>query len=244
MSVSKLKGSPEGICMRKHLGTIERSKILIIDDNEGVRHSLARFLKSKNYETESAESGKEGLQKATEQKYDAILLDLVMPDMSGFDTLIELKKICPSVKVIMMTGFASINNAVEAIKKGAYDYIQKPVNAQELDALIGRCIEESRFVKASINLDLDFTLSSLSNPLRRKIIKLLKENRGMHLMDMTRELAVTDHTKVVFHLKMLKESKIIRQDDKKGYFLTREGERTHACLRIIENQLTVSPILM
>lgn len=213
--------------------------VFVVDDNEGIRVGLSRFLKSRNYETDAAESGKEAIERTGKQKYDVILLDMIMPDMGGIEVLVELKKIRPSSAVIMMTGFGTINNAVEAIKKGAYDYIQKPVNLEELDVIIRRCIEESQFCSEVKNLDLDYTLNSLSNPIRRKIIKLLKENKRMNLMNMTRELHIEDHTKVVFHLKMLKDSDMIKQDKEKGYFLTHEGEKTLACLRIIENHLTI-----
>lgn len=214
-------------------------RVLIIDDDNGVRLSLSKYLKSKNYQTSEASSAKEAIEKAAAQKYDIVLLDLIMPETGGIEVLLELKKIRPSAKVIMMTGFATIENAVDAIKKGASDYIKKPFDLEELDAIIRRCIEESRLNQALENLDLDFTLSSLSNPLRRNIIKLLKNNKGMHLMNMSRELEIDDHTKVVFHLKILKDSEIIKQDEKKGYFLTNSGEKTLTCLRIIENHLTL-----
>ena len=87
-------------------------------------------------------------------------------------------------------------------------------------------------------LGLDFTLSSLSNPIRRKIIKLLFQNNGMHLMELTRALDIEDHTKVIFHLKMLKDSELINQDKRKSYFLTKEGERTLNCLKILEDHLS------
>jgi len=214
-------------------------QILIVDDNDGVRTSLTRMLRSKPYRLEVATSGREAIEMTAKQKYDVILLDLVMPDFDGIEVLMEMKKIRPAAKVIIMTGFASIHNAVDAIKKGASDYIEKPIDAEELDVMIRRCIEESQFQQTIKHMDLDFTLSSLSNPLRRKILKLLKENRGMHLMHMARELAIEDHTKVVFHLKILKGSDIITQDEKKGYFLTLAGEKTLSCLRILENHLTL-----
>jgi predicted transcriptional regulator len=75
-------------------------------------------------------------------------------------------------------------------------------------------------------LDLDFTLSSLSNPIRRKIVKLLFQNNGMHLMELTRALDIEDHTKVIFHLKM------------KSYFLTKGGEKTLNFLNILEGHLS------
>jgi len=121
------------------------NSMLIVDDNQGVRVSLAKYLKSRNYHTDEAASGREAIKKAAERSYDAILLDLIMPDVSGMELLVELKKIRPSSRVIMMTGFATINNSVEAMKRGAYDYLEKPFDLAELDSVIQRCIQEARF---------------------------------------------------------------------------------------------------
>jgi DNA-binding NtrC family response regulator len=187
-------------------------KILIVDDDHKVRATISKILKAKGYQTDEASSGKEAIEKATSKNFDIVLLDLMMPTVSGMDVLVELRKSKPKTKEIMMTGFATVNNAVEAIKKGASDYISKPFQAEELDATIRRCLEEARFDISIKKLDLDFTLSSLSSPIRRKIVKLLFQNNGMHLMELTRALDIEDHTKVIFHLKMrIKESLIFSQ---------------------------------
>jgi FixJ family two-component response regulator len=138
----------------------------------------------------------------------------------------------------MITGFATIDNAVQAIKKGASDYITKPFKIEDLDDTIKRTLEEAKFDKEIKRLDLDYTLSSLSSSLRRKIIKLLYQTKGMHLMELTRALDIEDHTKVAFHLKMLKESGIIKKDKEKTYSLTKEGEKTLSCLKILEDHLS------
>ena len=78
------------------------------------------------------------------------------------------------------------------------------------------------------------TLSSLSNSIRRQIIRILQSNKEMRLMQIVRELEVKDHTKVIFHLKTLKESKIIEQTSEKSYFLTLEGQKILECLILLE----------
>ncbi len=213
-------------------------KILIIDDDEGVRCALSKYLKDKRYYTDEADSGKVGIMKAMRNDFDVVLLDQIMPESNGMNVLLELKKNRPATKVIMMTGFATINSAVEAIKKGASEYLQKPFNVKELDIIIKRCLEEESFNKTLKKLDLDFALSSLSNPIRRKIIRLLMTNKGIHLMKITRALNIDDHTKVVFHLKSLKEAGLIKQDEDKGYNLTKEGKKAYECLRIIEEHIS------
>jgi YesN/AraC family two-component response regulator len=213
------------------------AKILIVDDDTAVRSTLSRILRAQGYLIDEASSGREALEKSLSTDFDIILLDVVMPRMSGMDVLLELKKVKPKTKEIMITGFATIHNAIEAIKKGASDYISKPFNAEELDVAIRRCLEETEFNRSEKKLDLNFTFGSLSNPLRRIIMKLLYQNDTMHLMEITRALKIEDHTKVVFHLKVLRESSLIEQHGDKTYYLSREGEKTLSCLKIFENIL-------
>lgn len=212
--------------------------ILIVDDDAELRANLSKILRNKGYKIDEASSGKEAIEKAMSKEFDISLLDLMMPKMSGMDVLTELRKLSPRTKVIMITAFATVDNAVEALKRGASDYISKPFKTEELLAKIRRALEESRFEEGIKKLDMDYTLNSLSNSIRRNIIKLLYINDGMHLMKVTRELGIEDHTKVVFHLKILMESGIIEQDKEKSYFLTREGEKTLSCLKILENYLS------
>lgn len=212
-------------------------KILIIDDDAEIRSTLSKILSRKGYQTDEASSGEEAIEKAKSQNFDIALLDLMMPTVSGMDVLVELRKIKPKTKIIMLTGFATIDTAVLAIKKGASDYISKPFKIDDLDVTIKRVLEEGRFETGMKNLDLDYTLSTLNNPLRRKIIKLINQNRSIRLMEITRALDIEDHTKVVFHLKILKESGIIKYNTGKAYFLTTKGEKTLGSLKILENHL-------
>lgn len=218
-----------------------KKRILIVDDDDELRANLSEILKGNGYQTDEASSGKEAIEKAVSEEFDIVLLDLMMPGISGMDVLTELKKVKPRTKVIMITAFATIDNAVEAIKKGAADYISKPFRIEELDITIRRGLEEAKFEEGIKNLDLDYTMSSLSNSIRRKIIKLLHKHNGMRLMEITRALDIEDHTKVVFHLKMLKNSNIIEQDIEKTYVVTKEGEKTLDCLKILESHHSKRP---
>jgi DNA-binding NtrC family response regulator len=213
-------------------------KILIVDDNFGVRSTLTKFLQAKQYCIDDASSGKIAIKKAVTNEYDVVILDQVMPEMTGTDVLIELKKISPQSKVIMMTGFGSIKDAIDSIKKGASEYVQKPFDFDELHTTIKRCLEEKQFNKSLKKYDIDFTLSTLSNPLRRSILKLIKSHDAIHLMKIAKELCVDDHTKIVFHMKNLISTGLINKDEKKGYHLTKEGHKAYDCLNIIERHLS------
>lgn len=212
-------------------------KILVVDDDEELRHYLVELLKGYGYESHSASNGREALEKASAAYFDVVLLDIMMPGMNGMDALVEFRRISPKSKIIMITGFGTTENAVEAIKKGASDYITKPFKTDELLVAIRRVFEETRFEKETKNPDLDYLLSALANPLRRKIIQTLYACNGIRLMDLSRELKIEDHTKVVFHLKTLKESGIIKQDERKQYFVTDQGGKTVDCLNIIRGCL-------
>jgi DNA-binding NtrC family response regulator len=212
-------------------------KILVVDDDTELRANLSEVLQGAGYETFEATSGQEACDVARTGDFDIVLLDLMMPRMSGMDVLGEMKKISPRSKVVMITAFATVGNAVEAIKKGASDYIAKPFKINELLITVRRVIEEASFEREVKNLDLDFVLSSLSNPIRRHIVMLLHERTTMRLMELTRALDVEDHTKVLFHLKSLRESDLIEQNPDKSYGLTKEGLRAVECLSVIKGYL-------
>lgn len=217
---------------------MNRKHILIVDDDRELLSNLSELLRNREYETHEVASGQEALDMAASADIDVVLLDLMMPKVSGMDVLVELKRIKPRLKIIMITAFAAIDNATEAVKRGASDYIAKPFHIEDLDAIIRRSIEEMRFEEEIKHLDLDFTMSAMSNFLRRKIMRLLDMNQGMRLMELTRALKMEDHTKLLFHLKMLKDTGIITQDEEKVYYLTKEGEKALACLKVVEQHLS------
>jgi len=212
-------------------------KILIVDDDRELREHLAEVLKEGGYRTKSAASAEEAYEKLSSEDFDIVLLDYMMPKQSGIDALYQIKRLMPKTKVIMITAFASVENAIDAIKKGASDYISKPFKIDNLLLTIRRVLEEAKFEEGIKKLDIDRTLSTLANPIRRNILKLLRDREDIHLMEITRDLGIEDHTKVAFHLKMLKEADIIDQNQGRAYFLTKEGLRMIECLRILERYL-------
>ncbi len=129
--------------------------ILIVDDDTDVRESLSNILEKKGFKVDQAESGTVALKMASNSNYDLALLDYIMPEMDGIDTLTALKKIRPAMKFIMITAFATIDNAVVAIKKGANDYIAKPFQVDNLTLTINRVLEEAKFEEEVRIADLD-----------------------------------------------------------------------------------------
>lgn len=212
-------------------------KILIVDDDGELRSNLSEILIEAGYLTECASSAKEAMARLEEQEFDIVLLDYMMPKMSGLDALPTMRKVRPRAKMIMMTAFATVENAVDAMKKGASDYVVKPFKIESFLMTVGRVVEEARFEECVHKLNFDHALSSLTNPIRRSIIKLLHVRERMRLMEITRELGIDDHTKVVFHLRLLKEARIVEQDGAKSYSLAKEGMKAIECIRTLENYL-------
>jgi DNA-binding NtrC family response regulator len=212
-------------------------KILIVDDDNELRKNLAEVLTGAGYETQQAASGQEAVELAADADFDVVLLDLIMPKMSGSDVLVELRRVSPRSKVIMITAFASIENAVDAIKRGATDYLSKPFKIDDLLMRVLRVLEEARLDLSSLSGDFDSILSALSNPIRRKITQLLSERTSMRLMELVRELGVDDHTKVLFHLRMLKDAGIVEQAADKAYLPGSRGVKALECLTILEKYL-------
>ena len=114
-----------------------KKRILICDDEEGVRESLNLILED-NYELEFASTGSEAVEKIKTSPFDCILLDIKMPGKDGLETLEEIRTISPDVKVIIVTGYQSVETASKAVKLGAVDYITKPFESGDVKEKIER----------------------------------------------------------------------------------------------------------
>lgn len=122
-------------------------KILIIDDEQSIRDIFSLLLEEKGYLVETVETGRDGLSRARKFLPDAILLDMNLPDTTGIEVLSKIKKSLPQTEVIIITAFGTIKNAIEATKMGAYDYLEKPVDNDELLLLISRALEVKRLLR-------------------------------------------------------------------------------------------------
>lgn len=124
----------------------EKESILIVDDDEVTRRSLTLILNRKGYQTETAGTGKEALEKAQERAYNVMLLDVKLPDMEGTELLAPLKKMCPNMAVIMITGYASLESAVHSSLEGALAYITKPLNLNSVLTAVRETLEKQRLL--------------------------------------------------------------------------------------------------
>lgn len=212
------------------------SKILVVDDDEQMREGIVEMLTREGYTVSDVGSGAEALEKIKKEDFDVILTDLIMPGIDGMEVLRQTKKLKPAVRVIMITGFGTIENAVEAMKEGASDYVSKPFKINEVQITVKRALEESKFSKTlsasgAKGDRIQDMMSSLSNPIRRAAIEYLFLQGHSSFMGILEELGVEDHTKLSFHLRKLRTSGMVEQDEKKKYTLSADGKKVAETLK-------------
>ncbi|WP_127129854.1 sigma-54-dependent transcriptional regulator [Pseudoflavitalea rhizosphaerae] len=122
------------------------SNILIIDDEKAIRKTLSEILSYEGYKIEEASDGEEGLKKFKERTFDVVLCDIKMPKLDGIEFLDKAREVNPDVPVIMISGHGTIETAVEAVKKGAYDYIAKPPDLNRLLITIRNATDKTNLV--------------------------------------------------------------------------------------------------
>ncbi|HET7001127.1 MAG TPA: sigma-54 dependent transcriptional regulator [Puia sp.] len=122
------------------------SNILIIDDEKAIRKTLSEILSYEGYKIDEAGDGEEGFRKFREKEYDVILCDIKMPKMDGIEFLEKAKELNPDLPIIMISGHGTIETAVEAVKKGAYDYISKPPDLNRLLITIRNAMDKTSLV--------------------------------------------------------------------------------------------------
>ncbi len=159
------------------------SKILIIDDERGIRHTLKDILEYEAYTVETAENGIVGLELIKNDKFDIILCDIKMPQMDGIEVLEEVLQITSDTPVIMISGHGTVDTAVEAIKKGAFDFIEKPLDLNRLLITIRNALDKSN-------------LLTETKALKRKVSKtyeMVGESPAMlRIKEMIDKVAATD----------------------------------------------------
>ncbi len=204
--------------------------MLVVDDDDAVCRSLKQTLASNGFEVDAVNSPIKALKLLRSNIYDIAIYDLVMPEVDGIDLLRETKKINSTLPVVVITAFATIDSAVEAMRRGASDYIEKPFRTRELLVVVRRALEETRFRKSLRELctsrEVEEVISSLNSPLRRLILSHLAESRKrLSFTQLQRSVGERDPTKFNFHLKRLKEAKLVVQDEDRRYILTDRGRR-------------------
>src|SRR5687768_8670681 len=131
---------------------LKNGSILVVDDEEIMREILETLLKGEGYSVRLAASGEEGIELARNIPFDAAIVDVMMPGIDGMTTLESLKKLDDELAVIMVTAFASVENAINAMKRGAFDYITKPFKNDEVLVVVKNALERRRLVNENRTL--------------------------------------------------------------------------------------------
>jgi len=167
------------------------SKILIVDDDDSIRTACTSLLRLQGFDVFPTDSPTRALQILDNQKFDICFVDFKMPEMNGIEFIKRLKKNHPDIDVVMITGYATIEMAVEAIRQGAYDYIPKPFKAEKLLAVVDKLVEKNKILSQSKEQEL--ILEFNGKPLN--IIG--KSPKMQELFRMIKRVAPTDSTVLI-----------------------------------------------
>ncbi len=129
-----------------------KGTVLIIDDEEEIRESIELLLTSEGLSTDTAGNGEEGLKKIEENLYDLVLLDLMLPGKSGMQVQREIKRIDPTLPVVIITAIGAVETAVTAIKEGSFDYVTKPWNNEKLVVIVTNAIKQRQLTSENLHL--------------------------------------------------------------------------------------------
>lgn len=206
-------------------GTGEQKTVIVIDDDEGVRRSCDKILSKAGLRVELFEDGASGLEGVAALKPDLAVVDLRMPGIGGMEVISRISESFPQVIVVVITGYASIGTAVEAIKSGAYDFLPKPFTPDELRMIVNRGLERRQLMMESQRLEVEREL------LKRHFVTLVSHQLKSPLV------AIRQYLDVMTRLDDSPETAGRRRE-----WLERCLKRTDEVLEIIKDWLTLSKV--
>lgn len=159
----------------------EKSSVLIVDDEKRIRQVCAQMLTQDGFDVAQAENGEKGLEAIADRHFDIILLDLCMPGISGMEALAQIRSLHPDTVVIVITGYATLSHAIDAMKNGAFDFLAKPFSPEDLRLVIGKAFEHIR------------TLNDIMHEKSRMHAMLNQLADGVLATDARRRIALANH---------------------------------------------------
>jgi two-component system response regulator PilR (NtrC family) len=169
----------------------DKGTVLVIDDEEVMREILESLLAQEGYRVKLATSGQEGLEIAGREPVDLAIVDVMLPDRSGIDVLDELKKSDPELVVVMITAFASVETAIEAMKRGAFDYVTKPFKNDEVRVVVANGMKQRRLV------DENRTLKEALHDRQRFDVLVGKSSRMQEVYSLIQQVAPSKSTVLI-----------------------------------------------
>jgi len=166
-------------------------RILIVDDEDSVRTSLGEWFREDGFQVEVAEDGPAGVRAMARGPYDIVLLDLKMPGMDGIAVQKRIREIDPGATIVILTAYASVETAVEALKLGAYDYVTKPVDPDDLSNLVRNALRTRQLAEENARLKEQVSELTRAEPI------LAVSPKMQHVLEMVRTVADTDSSVVI-----------------------------------------------
>ena len=139
---------------------MDKARILVVDDEESMCKFMEIMLKKEGYVVSSSSDAAAALDQIKREEYDLVIADLMMPEMSGIELLSQARSARPNLDFIMMTAFASVDSAIEALKKGAFDYVTKPFKVDEIKIAVSKSLEQKKIVRENIQLKRELKVKS------------------------------------------------------------------------------------
>jgi DNA-binding NtrC family response regulator len=202
------------------------ARILVVGEEAALGEEIFQLLEEEGHEI-LTDSGEKAVELLGEKNFDVVLTGVMMPAIKGTEILNYVTRNLPGTLVLVITEYASVEEAVRMIKEGASDYISRPFKANEVQLSIKKALKEADFReglrgKTSINGEILGAINAISNPTRREIMEYLSE--GSHSFhEITKKLDIRNPPRLSFHLNKLRELKLVAQDQKRKYTLTPFG---------------------
>ena len=200
------------------------SHVLIAEDDADLRINMVEILELEGHQVIAVDCAEAAIAACERDTFDIALMDLLMPGMTGVEAISNLRQLNPFLAIVIITAYATVDTAVDAMKKGADSVMTKPFNADELLMTIKRSIAEKKLLQSASDIDPDSVYAALANPLRRQTLKQLGTHKQLKFMDLCRLVDASDHTKFNFHLRQLKKAGLVQQNENKIYLLTTTGQ--------------------
>jgi len=206
------------------------ANVLVCDDEPVTIRGLKRFIEREGYTTFTALNAREAMEVMKKREVDILITDVKMPMVDGFTLVEEVKSHYPHIKIIIITGYYCIKDAVYAIKLGASDYITKPISLPDLRASIISLLEEQQLgnweMENLLPLEeekFESLIRGLHHPLRRRVVSTLANNGESSFSGIRDSLEIKDPSVLSFHLRNLKLYGLVSQNKKREYHLTEMG---------------------
>lgn len=187
-------------------------KILIVDDDKNLLSVLKTVLAEENNDVATSSDGGTAIELLQETKFDLVITDLMMPGTNGIEVLREAHKIDPDILVILITGFASLETAVQAIREGAYDYITKPFKLDEIKIIVNNAREKIRLVRENRNLILELQeaykqLQMIKNSINAEGFREEPEDREQPVPDLAeKEIFITGSMLPLYYTEKIQDN--------------------------------------